>query len=128
MHRRKLLCQCKILLAAKNWLWLPHPPYLPEITPCDCLFPRIQSQQGGCHFQNVPEIQNTCRPCYMGLHKVSSSGAQQQWYNCWALALNRKGTALKATERPLTKTRLYFFIDSVREILDTDSKIIAKTK
>ena len=41
-------------LAAKNMAVVSHPPYSPDLAPCDFFrFPRMKLH----HFQNVPEIQ-----------------------------------------------------------------------
>jgi hypothetical protein len=45
-------------LAIKNMVVVPHPPYLPDLSPCDFfLFLRTKSQLKGCHFQAVSENQ-----------------------------------------------------------------------
>jgi transposase len=41
----------KQFLANKNISVLEHPPYFPDLTPCDfCLFPEIKSVLKGTHF------------------------------------------------------------------------------
>jgi hypothetical protein len=45
-------------LAAKNMAVVPHPPYSPDLAPCDFfLFPRMKSNLKERRFQDVTEIQ-----------------------------------------------------------------------
>jgi len=48
-------------LAKKNIPVLPHPPYTPDLAPCDlCLFPKLKSKLKGHHFGPMENIQNIC--------------------------------------------------------------------
>jgi superfamily II DNA/RNA helicase len=50
-------------LAAKNMAVVPHPPYSPDLAPCDFfLFPRMKSKLKVRHFQEVTEIQEQSLP------------------------------------------------------------------
>jgi len=45
-------------LAKKNIPVLPHPPYSPDLAPCDfCLFPKLKSKLKGHHFGTMEYIQ-----------------------------------------------------------------------
>jgi len=45
-------------LAKKNIPILPHPPYSPDLAPCDfCLFPKLKSKLKGHHFRTMENIQ-----------------------------------------------------------------------
>jgi len=47
----------KQFLANKNITALEHPPYSPDLTPCDfCLFPNIKSVLKGTHFVSVENV------------------------------------------------------------------------
>ena len=47
-------------LAKKNIAVLPHPPYSPDLAPCDfCLFPKLKSKFRGHHFGTIENIQKT---------------------------------------------------------------------
>jgi histone-lysine N-methyltransferase SETMAR len=46
------------IFAAKNMAVVPHPPYSPDLAPCDFfLFPRMKSKLKGRRFQDATEIQ-----------------------------------------------------------------------
>jgi len=46
------------LLARKNIPVLPHPPYSPDLAPCDFyLFPKLKSKLKGHHFGTMENIQ-----------------------------------------------------------------------
>jgi hypothetical protein len=52
-------------LAKHSILVVPHPPYSPDLAPCDFfLFPRLKSTLKGKRFQDVAEIirHGSCRP------------------------------------------------------------------
>jgi histone-lysine N-methyltransferase SETMAR len=45
-------------LAKKNIPVLPHPPYSPDLAPCDfCLFPKLKLKLKGHHFGTMENIQ-----------------------------------------------------------------------
>jgi len=47
----------KQLIANKNITVLEHPPYSPDLAPCDfCLFPNIKSVLRGTHFVSVENV------------------------------------------------------------------------
>jgi len=47
----------KQFLANKNITVLEHPPYSPDLAPCDfCLFPKIKSVLKGTHFVSVEHV------------------------------------------------------------------------
>jgi hypothetical protein len=67
-------------LASKNMAVVPHPPYSPNLAPCDfLLFTRMKSKLKGCRFQDVTEIQEQSLTV---LHAIPESHFQrcfQQW-------------------------------------------------
>jgi len=47
----------KQFLANKNIIVLEHPPYLPELAPCNfCLFPKIKSVLKVTHFVSIEDV------------------------------------------------------------------------
>jgi hypothetical protein len=41
-----------------NIVIVPHPPFLPDLAPCDfALFPKLKMKLEGCHFEVVSDIQ-----------------------------------------------------------------------
>jgi transposase len=76
-------------LAAKNMAVVPHPPYSPDLAPCDFfLFPRMKSKLNGRRFQDVTEIQEQS---LIVLHAIPKSQFQrcfQQWQKRWTRYIN----------------------------------------
>ena len=63
-------------LAKKNVPVLPHPPYSPDIAPCDLyLFPKMESKLKGHHFGTMENIQKLKPMSYTHLRKMTSSTA-----------------------------------------------------
>jgi hypothetical protein len=82
------LCLCSDFLAAKNVAAVPHPPYSPDLAPCDfLLFPRMKSKLKGHRFQNVTEIQEQSLTV---LHAIPKSRFQQ-WQRRWTDCINSEG-------------------------------------
>jgi [histone H3]-lysine36 N-dimethyltransferase SETMAR len=54
-HKSIIVCR---YLAKHNVCVLNHPPYSPDLAPCDfSLFPKIKMKLKGCYFEDVPTIQ-----------------------------------------------------------------------
>jgi hypothetical protein len=83
---------CEAIFAAKNMAVVPHPPYSPDLAPCDLfLFSRIKSKLKGRRFQDVNEIQE--QPLTV-LHAIPKSQFQlcfQQWQKHWPRCINSEG-------------------------------------
>jgi hypothetical protein len=72
-------------LAPKNMAVVPHPPYSPDLAPCDFfLFSRMKSKLKGRHFQDVTEIQEQSLTV---LHSIPKSHFQQ-WQRSWTHSIN----------------------------------------
>ena len=63
---------------------VPHPPYSPDLTPCDfCLFPKLR----GCHYETIKEIKEAVRKVIDTLTQEDFHGAFQkllEQYKCIA--------------------------------------------
>ncbi len=58
------------LAKLKDWniQTLDHPPYSPDLAPCDfALFPRLKSQIRGKYFQTLDQLKTVSRKCLMAL-------------------------------------------------------------
>jgi len=64
-------------LAKKNIPVLPHPPYSPDLAPCDFyLFPKLESKLKGHHFGTMENIQKTVTDeLHTHLRKMASGTA-----------------------------------------------------
>jgi transposase len=64
-------------LAKKNIPTLPHPPYSPDLAPCDFyLFPKLKSKLKGHHFGTVTDDLRT-------LAENDFLYCCDQWKECW---------------------------------------------
>jgi len=75
-------------LAKYNMTVIPHPPYSPDLAPCDFfLFPRMK----GKRFADVSEVKKKTLEV---LNNISSEEFQkcfQQWEKCWHKCIESKG-------------------------------------
>lgn len=83
-HRKR-----EVLQALTSWGWeiLPHPPYSPDLSPCDFfLFPKVKEHCRGRRFQSEDEVNAAFKD---GLKRVTESGIQdgidgllRRWEKC----------------------------------------------
>ena len=70
--------------AKKNILVLPHPPYSPDLAPCDfCLFPVLKSMLKGHHFGMLENIQKIVTGELHTLPENDLGYCYDQWKKCW---------------------------------------------
>jgi transposase len=63
---------------------VPHPPYSPDLAPCDFfLFPRLKSTLKGKRFQNVAEIQLSTTRQLKAIPKQAYQTWIEKWKDCW---------------------------------------------
>jgi len=66
-------------LAHNNIITLLHPPYSPDLAPCDFfLFPKMKLQLKGCRFDKVEEIQWELQNVLGGLREQDFQHTFQQ--------------------------------------------------
>ena len=65
---------------------LPHPPYSPDLAPCDFfLFPKIKKELGGMRFERIQELARTVK-------SITNNISQEDYFNCfqdWRKRLRR---------------------------------------
>jgi len=85
-------------LAKNNMTVIPHPPYSPDLVPCDFfLFPRMKCQMKMKHFADVSE---TKKKMLEVLNNISTEEFQkrfQQWENVGTSVSNKRESSLKVT-------------------------------
>jgi hypothetical protein len=97
-------------LAPENMLVVPHPPYSPDLAPCDFfLFPRMKSQLKWCNFQDVTEIQEQSLTALYAIPK-----SVPVVLPALAETLDPLHTLGRGQQRVIPKVSVYFIIDSVR--------------
>ena len=61
---------------------LPHPPYSPDIAPCDFfLFPRIKKELKGKSFNNVENLARAVQAVVESIPKADYKKSFQSWQN-----------------------------------------------
>lgn len=67
-------------LARSNTPVVPHPPYSPDLAPCDFfLFPRLKRELKGKHWETVENIQNHVTTFLTDIPVEEFQGAFQAW-------------------------------------------------
>ena len=75
---------------------VPHPPYSPDLAPCDfCLFPKLTL----CHYETTEEIKEAVTKVIDCSHKRTSMGPRR---SCW----NGRTSALQPEEITSKRTRV----------------------
>ena len=86
--RRVNACQLEVntkllekqFLAEKQVTVLEHPPYSPDLAPCDFwLFPKMKSVVKGTHFESVEDIQTRVTGVLKGLKTEAFEGCFRAW-------------------------------------------------
>jgi hypothetical protein len=86
-------------LAAENMTVVPHPPYSPDLAPCDFfLFPRMKSKLKGRRFQDVTEIQEQSLTVLHAIPKSQFQRCFQQWQTRWTRCINSEGEYFEGEE------------------------------
>ena len=87
--RRVNACQLEVntkllekqFLAEKQVTVLEHPPYSPDLAPCDFwLFPKMKSVVKGTHFESVEDIQTRVTGVLKGLKTEAFEGCFRAWW------------------------------------------------
>jgi len=78
--------------AQKGIITLPHPPYSPDLAPCDYfLFPKTKLQLKGRRFDRVEEIQREAQNVLCTLREQDFQHAFQQWQRRWDRCVAAQG-------------------------------------
>jgi len=74
------------LLAQNNITTLPHPPYSPDLAPCDFfLFPK------GHHFGTVENFQVAATRVLNNTSSEDFLHCYEEWQQCWNRCIRSKG-------------------------------------
>lgn len=89
-------------LAKKSIPTLPHPPYSPDLTPCDFfLFPKIKSHLKGTHHGGVEEVKGAVTAVLNTLTSEDYERCFQGWERRWKRCIELEGTIVKADNKVL---------------------------
>jgi len=79
-------------LAKINMMIIPHPPYSPDLAPCDFfLFPHMKCQMKGKCFADVSEVKKKTLEVLNNISTEVSQKCFQQWEKHWHKCIESKG-------------------------------------
>jgi len=79
-------------LAKNNMTEIPHPPYSPNLAPCDFfLFPKLKLRMKGRRFDTTEEIQEESQRVLETIPKRGFQGCFQAWQKSWDRCIRAKG-------------------------------------
>ena len=79
-------------LAKNNMTVVPHPPYSPDLAPCDFfLFPKLKLRMKGRRFDTIEEIQEESQRVLDTIPKRDFQGCFQAWQKRWDRCIRAKG-------------------------------------
>jgi len=79
-------------LAKNNMTMVPHPPYSPDLAPCDFfLFPKLKLRMKGRRFDTIEEIQEESQRVLDTIPKRDFQGCFQAWQKRWDRCIHAKG-------------------------------------
>ena len=82
----------KQFLATKNITVLEHPPYSPDLAPCNFyLFPKIKSVLKGTHFVSVESVKAKMAEVLNSLTEHELRNCFEQWQHRLQLCVNSEG-------------------------------------
>lgn len=82
----------KQFLANKNIPVLDHPPYSPDLAPCDFfLFPKVKSQLKGTHFLSVAEVQEKTTEILRSISEDDLKLCFETWQRRMRMCVNSQG-------------------------------------
>jgi len=82
----------KQFLANKNITVLEHPPYSPDLAPCDFyLFPKIKSVLKGTHFVSVEHVKAKTAEVLNSLTEHDLQNCFEHWQHRMQLCANSEG-------------------------------------
>ena len=80
-------------LAKKNISILPHPPYSPDLAPCDFyLFPKLKLKLKGHHLGMIETIQKTVTDDLNTLTENDFQCCYDQWKKRWNRCVSSQGS------------------------------------
>jgi len=96
LHHDNALCHTLLLvwqfLSNKNIMVCPHPPYSPDLAPCNfCLFPRVKKTMKGKRFESVQDIEAATTAQLKILMKEDFQNCFRKWQEQWHKCVRSEG-------------------------------------
>lgn len=88
-HKSKIVCD---FLAQKSIVVLQHPPYSPDLSPCDFwLFPKLKMAMKGKRFDTISDIQKATTMVLQAISKVEYQNCFEQFLLRFQLCIDSQG-------------------------------------
>ena len=82
----------KRLIVARVFICVLHPPYSPDLAPCDFfLFTKLKLRMKGRRFDTIEEIQEESQRVLDTIPKRDFQGCFQAWQKRWDRCIRAKG-------------------------------------
>ena len=79
-------------LAQNNITTLPHPPYSPDLAPCDFfLFPKLKTHLKGHHFGTVENVQAAATRVLNNISSEDFLHCNEEWQQSWNRCIPSQG-------------------------------------
>jgi hypothetical protein len=73
-----------VVFATNNMIIVPHPPYSPDLAPCDfAFFPKLKIKLKGRHFETVSSIQRESQVVLDSIKENDFHSAFEDWKKLW---------------------------------------------
>jgi transposase len=79
------------ILEKYGWQELPHPPYSPDMSPPDDLFPKLKKPLSGKRFRSIEEVSNEVTRL---IRRINNEGVQtgiQDFPKRWTAVIEHNG-------------------------------------
>ena len=91
-HFRAMIQQTQELLAEQGVQQLEHPPYSPDLAPCDFfVFPQVKSQLHGVRFESPEAAVQAFQGHIQGIPDSDWSSCFQKWFQRMELCIEAAG-------------------------------------
>lgn len=88
-HSAKITCD---LVESFKWTTLPHPPYSPDLAPCDFyLFPCLKKHLKGKKFSSIAEIQRELQSYFKQVEENGFQNVFSEWKSRWEKVIQSEG-------------------------------------
>jgi hypothetical protein len=83
-------------LTKNNMTVIPHPPYSPDLAPCDfSLFRRLKIKLKGCRFDTIEAIEAESQAVLNTLTELNFQDAFKKWQKHWERCIRAEGYYLE---------------------------------
>jgi len=99
-------------LAKNNMMGIPHPPYSPDLAPCDFfLFPHVKRQMKGKSFADISKVKKKTLEVLNNISTEEFQKCFQQWEKRWYKCIKSKGEygTLKESRDVIVKNLINHF-------------------